>query len=129
MHVLYKAGPSSTAGTVLAVPLFESRSSKKPEKNGDIKIRYTLEHVRKWQASRLVLHPRVLLVCPIFRQRHTNQPTSNFQREALVKQSRVVYRSFQLTWFKQWPFLHYDESNDVDLHHRVQGKENEKSSC
>ena len=56
------------------------------KKNGDIKIRYTLEHVWKWQASRLVLHPRVSLICPIFHQRHTNQPTSNFQRELLVKQ-------------------------------------------
>ena len=26
---------------------------------------------------------------------------------------KVVQRSFQPSWFSQWPFLHYDESKDV----------------
>ncbi len=29
----------------------------------------------------------------------------------------VVWRSCQGAWFKQWPFLHYDEVNDVGYCH------------
>ena len=29
----------------------------------------------------------------------------------------IVWRSFQPSWFKQWPFLHYDEANDVAYCH------------
>ena len=29
----------------------------------------------------------------------------------------VVFRSFQSTWFRQWPFLHYDETNDLAYCH------------
>ena len=42
-----------------------------------------------------------------------HQPTNfEFPKRAFGK-TKVVYRSFQPTWFKQWPFLHYDETNDV----------------
>ena len=27
-------------------------------------------------------------------------------------QTKIVERSFQGSWFKQWPFLHYDEAED-----------------
>ena len=29
----------------------------------------------------------------------------------------VVLRLFQQSWFTQWPFLHYDESNDLAYCH------------
>ena len=29
----------------------------------------------------------------------------------------VILRSFQQSWFTQWPFLHYDESNDLAYCH------------
>ena len=31
--------------------------------------------------------------------------------------AKVVYRSFQKSWFKEWPFLHYDEAKDVAFCH------------
>lgn len=31
--------------------------------------------------------------------------------------TKVVYRSFQKSWFKEWPFLHYDEAKDVAFCH------------
>ena len=34
-------------------------------------------------------------------------PTRSFGK------TKVVHRSFQFTWFSQWPFLHYDEAKDV----------------
>ena len=30
---------------------------------------------------------------------------------------KAVYRSFQPSWFKRWPFLHYDEARDVVFCH------------
>ena len=40
----------------------------------------------------------------------SHQPTSlEFSKKAFEK-TKVVYYAFQPTWFKQWPFLHYDES-------------------
>jgi len=31
--------------------------------------------------------------------------------------AKVVYLSFQKLWFKEWPFLHYDEAKDVAFCH------------
>ena len=39
-----------------------------------------------------------------------------FPKRPFVK-AKVVYRSFQKSWFKEWPFLHYDESKDVAFCH------------
>ena len=43
-----------------------------------------------------------------------HQPGSGFKfpKRSFGKKS-VVSRAFQLSWFKRWPFLHYDEANDV----------------
>ena len=42
-----------------------------------------------------------------------HQPTTlEFPKKAFGK-TKVVYYAFQPTWFKQWPFLHYDESKDA----------------
>ena len=42
-----------------------------------------------------------------------HQPKSlTFPKGAFGK-TKVVYRSFQPMWLKQWPFLHYDETKDV----------------
>ena len=30
---------------------------------------------------------------------------------------RVIFRSFQGSWFKEWPFLHYDEAKDAAFCH------------
>ena len=30
---------------------------------------------------------------------------------------RIIFRSFQKSWFKEWPFLHYDESKDAAFCH------------
>ena len=39
----------------------------------------------------------------------------------------VVQRSFQPAWYKQWPFLHYDEANDLAYCHTcVTGFKQEK---
>jgi len=42
-----------------------------------------------------------------------HQPTNLVFPKRAFGKTKVVYRSFQPSWFKQWPFLHYDESNDV----------------
>ena len=58
---------------------------------------YTLEHVRKWQTSRLVLHPRVSLICHNIPS-VPHQPTNfEFPKRAFGK-TKVVYRSFQPAW-------------------------------
>ena len=31
--------------------------------------------------------------------------------------AKVVYRSFQKSWFNEWPFLHYVEAKDVAFCH------------
>ena len=42
-----------------------------------------------------------------------HQPVDfNFPKRPFGVKS-IVYRSFQATWFKQWPFLHYDELKDA----------------
>ena len=45
-------------------------------------------------------------------QRKPHQPVNfNFPKRSFGK-TKVVKRSFQGSWFKQWPFLHYDEAED-----------------
>ena len=39
-----------------------------------------------------------------------------FPKRSFGKKS-VVFRSFQSSWFQQWPFLHYDETNDLAYCH------------
>ena len=31
--------------------------------------------------------------------------------------AKIVYRSFQNSWFKEWPFLHYVKAKDVAFCH------------
>lgn len=38
--------------------------------------------------------------------------TFTFPKRCFSKKS-PVFCSFQPTWFSQWPFIHYDETNDV----------------
>ena len=49
-----------------------------------------------------------------------NQPhqslTFAFPKRSFGKKA-PVFRSFQPSWFSQWPFLHYDEANDVAYCH------------
>ena len=46
-----------------------------------------------------------------------HQPTfgCKFRKRSFGK-TTTTQRSFQFQWFKQWPFLHYDEHNDVYCH-------------
>ena len=42
-----------------------------------------------------------------------HQPTAfSFLKRSFGKKN-VSLRSFQASWFRQWPFLHYDEARDV----------------
>ena len=42
-----------------------------------------------------------------------HQPTAfSFPKRSFGKKN-VSLRSFQASWFRQWPFLHYDEARDV----------------
>ena len=46
-----------------------------------------------------------------------HQPTAiSFPKRAFGKKGDVL-RSFQSDWFKKWPFLHYNETNDVVFCH------------
>ena len=46
-----------------------------------------------------------------------HQPVNfKFPKRSLGKK-KPVYRSFQSSWFRQWPFLHYDEANDLAFCH------------
>ena len=46
LFIFHKAGSSSTAGTVLAIPVFTSLNEETRKKTD--KIRYTFNHVQKW---------------------------------------------------------------------------------
>ena len=41
-----------------------------------------------------------------------HQPTNFAFPKRRFGQTKVVYRSFQALWFRDWPFLHYEESSD-----------------
>ena len=46
-----------------------------------------------------------------------HQPVAfNFPKRSFGKKNSVQ-RSFQASWFSQWPFLHYDEANDAVFCH------------
>ena len=47
---------------------------------------------------------------------HQSGPGFKFPKRSFGK-ATVVFRSFQSTWFRQWPFLHYDEANDLAYCH------------
>ena len=47
---------------------------------------------------------------------HQPSPGFKFPKRSFGK-ATVVFRSFQSTWFRQWPFLHYDEANDLAYCH------------
>ena len=54
---------------------------------------------------------------PIDLPSSSHQPLDfGFPKHAFGKTS-VVQRLFQAAWFKQWPFLHYDEANDLAFCH------------
>ena len=41
-----------------------------------------------------------------------NQPLSFTFPKRRFEKKRPVYRSFQSSWFKKWPWIHYDQDND-----------------
>ena len=54
----------------------------------------------------------------------TNSVTDKSHQPALFNfpkqffgQKKVVYRSFQPSWFNHWKFLHYDEARDIVFCH------------
>lgn len=44
-----------------------------------------------------------------------NQPAGFLFPRRKFGEARPVYRSFQATWFKKWPWLHYDQVHDASL--------------
>ena len=47
-----------------------------------------------------------------------HQPSANYNfPKRTFGQKKPVSRSFQSPWFSQWPFLHYNEANDVAYCH------------
>ena len=60
---------------------------------------------------------------------HHPSETFSFPKRSFGK-TKVVWRSFQPAWYRQWPFLHYDESNDLAYCHTcVQAEEDENIEC
>ena len=46
-----------------------------------------------------------------------HQPTAfSFPKRSFGKK-KVTFRSFQVSWFRQWPYLHYDEARDLAFCH------------
>ena len=46
-----------------------------------------------------------------------HQPTAfSFPKRSFGKK-KVTFRSFQASWFRQWPYLHYDEARDLAFCH------------
>jgi len=41
-----------------------------------------------------------------------SQPSSFSFPKRKFGEKNPVYRSFQSSWFKKWPWLHYDQAND-----------------
>ena len=62
-----------------------------------------------------------------------HQPTNYLFPKRSFGQMKAVYQSFQMSWFLQWPFFHYNETADtVYCHTCVTGfkeKKTKKSSC
>ena len=47
-----------------------------------------------------------------------HQPDSAFRfPKRVFGKTSVVHRAFQHSWFEKWPFLHYNEANDVAYCH------------
>ena len=46
-----------------------------------------------------------------------HQPSGFLFLKRPFGKTKVVYRSFQGSWFKEWPFLHYDEAKDAAYCH------------
>ena len=47
-----------------------------------------------------------------------HQPSANYKLpKRTLGHKKPVYRAFQSVWFSQWPFLHYNEANDVAYCH------------
>ena len=60
---------------------------------------------------------------------HQPGPGFEFPKRSFGK-ATVVLRSFQSTWFRQWPFLHYDKANDLAYCHTCEGVQRAKDeSC
>ena len=47
---------------------------------------------------------------------HQPGPEFKFPKRSFGRKN-VVFRSFQLSWFRHWAFLHYDETNDLAYCH------------
>ena len=46
-----------------------------------------------------------------------HQPSAfSFPKRSFGKKN-VILRPFQASWFRQWPFLHYDEACDLVYYH------------
>ena len=62
----------------------------------------------QWPAARALL-------CPIFLPLLTSRLDTISQSE--LSEKRLVWQSFQQSWFNQWTWLHYDEANDLAYCH------------
>ena len=63
------------------------------------------------QSMRFAKIPNFYLPLPM------HQPSGCAFPKQLSGKAKVVYRSFQEYWFKEWLFLHYDETKDVPFCH------------
>ena len=93
ISIVIKAGSSSTAGTVLAVPVFTSLNEETRKKTD--KIHYTFNHMQKWQVLLRVLQ-QYSLVCQKFRWCLSNLTSdisekSFWKDESFKARTKVVY--------------------------------------
>jgi len=130
-QALSKAGSSSTASTVLTVPTFgkllpsQKNPIRKKEKNH---VRFMVSLMSSLSSLISVDSRFDLQDIPLV----PNQPTNFAFPKRCFGQTKVVYRSFQPSWFKQWLFLHYETDDGVYCHTCVTGfkeKKNKESSC
>ena len=109
-----KAVGTTTAATVLAVPVFSLKKSSRElhnicRKPSVLFMRFNPFYEMAGGSPRFEDIPDL--------PANPHQPhLTAFPKRSFGK-AKLVYRSFQASWFKEFPFLHYDEAKDVAFCH------------
>ena len=115
---MYKAVGTTTAATVLAVPVFSLKKSSRElhnicRKPSVLFMRFNPFYEMAGGSPRFP--PRFEDIPDLPANPHQPHLTA-FPKRSFGK-AKLVYRSFQASWFKEFPFLHYDEAKDVAFCH------------
>ena len=113
-YVLNKAVGTTTAVTVLAIPVFSLKKLSRELHNICRKPSMLFMRFNPFYEMAGGL-PRFEDILDLPANPH--QPHLTAFPKRLFGKAILVYRSFQASWFKEFPFLHYDEAKDVAFCH------------